>query len=102
MGDIINNLTKIIQKIILFYEVTGFNFTMLENSKCENMYLEYMTLPEVTKNVKISGNVTLKWVFGDLIGLFSKLSCDHLKICDMKLSNSETRSLTKMFSSRVR
>jgi len=75
---------------------------VLENSKCENLHLEYVTLPEVEKDVNIYGKLTLKYVSGDLRGLFDKLTCDQLEICEMKLSSSETKSLIKLLQSGVR
>ena len=100
--NIINNLTKIISNGIRLYEVIGFDFSMLKNSKCKNLHFEGMMIPEVESDISICGKVTLNCVSGDLIRLFGKISCDQLEISEMKLSSSETKSLLKLLDSGVR
>jgi len=101
--NIVNNLTKIVRGSLIFREVIGFCFSMLENIQCSELRLIRMEIPEqVTKNICVRGDVTLANIFGDISGLLNSMTCDCLNLCNKSLTNSEIESLTRMLQSRVR
>ena len=80
--NIVNSLSKIVRGSLEFCRVTGLNFLMLANIKCERFALKKIEIPaQPTQDVRIRvggswGTITFEKISGNIIGLMKSISCD--------------------------
>jgi len=106
-SNIFYSVARIVKNQIRLDDVTGLCWSMLENIKCEGLYLE-RTLPSspasTSQNNIFFDKVRLWYkrrADDDISGLLDNITCKRLDIHNMLLNNAETWSLTKMLSNRV-
>ena len=62
-----------------------------------------MNVPaELPEDIKVSGDILLSEITGNVIGLIDRITCNCLGIDDKKLNSDATFSLTNILRSRVR
>ena len=72
---IVNNLAKTIGRILSLRRLIGFSTSMLDNIKCEHLYIYNMEISsQATEDTIVSGQVSLGNLSGNLSGLFENLT----------------------------
>jgi len=101
--NMMNNLAKVIMKLIYLSGVKGCQLKMFEDVKCERVTLSSMSVDtsNLTQTIRIPSEFSLLMIQGDISQLFDLIETNRMILQKLTLDENATKSLTKMLQDRV-